>query len=240
MTSRRLALVLAAALLSATPALAQVVGAGVGQQGSVTTNDGACWASPGLIKDCGFAPGNVAGPGSAVSGDVATFNGTTGKIIQDSGIPTTGLPTARGQLPGTTTNDTATAGNVGDIIQSTVAQASPISITTTGVSQNVTSVVLTGGDWRCWGNIGTAPNGATTTAGMAAALSQVTNTLPTPPNGGAYNTYNSIVGAGSALVLPTGAMRVSTTGTTLYLVINVSFSVNAMGAFGYLGCERAR
>jgi hypothetical protein len=38
----------------------------------------------------GFAPpigtGNVTGPGSAVSGNVATFNGTSGQVIQDSGV----------------------------------------------------------------------------------------------------------------------------------------------------------
>lgn len=34
----------------------------------------------------GSAPGNVFGPGSATSGHIATFNGSTGKIIQDSGV----------------------------------------------------------------------------------------------------------------------------------------------------------
>lgn len=89
---------LAAALiwfaLSATAALAQVQGQGVGQTGSVTANNGACWAAAGVIKDCGLVPGagNVTGPGSAVSGNIATFNGTTGKIIQDSGISPTAIP----------------------------------------------------------------------------------------------------------------------------------------------------
>lgn len=32
-------------------------------------------------------PGNVTGPGSSVNGDLAVFSGTTGKVLQDTGIP---------------------------------------------------------------------------------------------------------------------------------------------------------
>lgn len=43
---------------------------------------------------CGTGTGNVNGPGSAVSGHVATFNGTTGKLIQDGGAAATGTVTS--------------------------------------------------------------------------------------------------------------------------------------------------
>lgn len=88
MILRRLLLACVCAAALAAPALAQIQGSGVGQSGSVTANNATCWASNGVVKDCGSAPGtgNVTGPGSAVSGDIATFNGVTGKIIQDSGI----------------------------------------------------------------------------------------------------------------------------------------------------------
>lgn len=42
------------------------------------------WATP-------AGSGNVSGPGSAVSGNLASFNGTTGTIIQDSGIPSSSV-----------------------------------------------------------------------------------------------------------------------------------------------------
>ena len=45
--------------------------------------------------------GDVTGPGSSVSGNIATFNGTTGKIIQDGGK---GLPS--GSIVGTTDSQT--------------------------------------------------------------------------------------------------------------------------------------
>ena len=41
----------------------------------------------------GTGSGNVAGPASSTSGDVATFNGTNGKTIQDSGIAASALAT---------------------------------------------------------------------------------------------------------------------------------------------------
>lgn len=37
--------------------------------------------------------GNVTGPGSSVSGNLASFNGTAGALIQDSGIATANIPT---------------------------------------------------------------------------------------------------------------------------------------------------
>ena len=50
------------------------------------------------LADARYAPisvtGNVTGPGSAVSANIATFNGTTGKIIQDGGTAIASLATA--------------------------------------------------------------------------------------------------------------------------------------------------
>lgn len=51
----------------------------------------------------GSGTGDVTGPGSATSGNVATFNGTTGKMIQDGGKA---LPT--GAVVGTTDTQTLT------------------------------------------------------------------------------------------------------------------------------------
>lgn len=56
-----------------------------------------------LLASSAGASGDVAGPASAVSGNIATFNGTTGKIIQDGGKA---LPT--GSIVGTTDTQTLT------------------------------------------------------------------------------------------------------------------------------------
>lgn len=51
----------------------------------------------------------VTGPGSAVSGNIATYNGTSGKLIQDSGVPITNVATKAGSE--TLTNKTIAYGS---------------------------------------------------------------------------------------------------------------------------------
>jgi hypothetical protein len=79
---------LGAVVLSAFIAHAQVApGDGVSQSGSVTANHCAAWVGPGVVKDGGSCgSGNVTGPSSATASNLASFSGTTGKVIQDSGI----------------------------------------------------------------------------------------------------------------------------------------------------------
>ena len=58
--------------------------------------------SAGQIVNTGSGSGDVAGPASAVSGNIATYNGTTGKIIQDGGLAVGSLvPTTRTVTAGT-------------------------------------------------------------------------------------------------------------------------------------------
>ena len=84
---------LGALLLSSTLGIAQVPGGGVGLSGNLTAGDCIKAANiPATIQDsgapCGSGTGNVTGPASATSGNIATFNGATGKIIQDGGVAT--------------------------------------------------------------------------------------------------------------------------------------------------------
>jgi hypothetical protein len=60
-------------------------------------------------------------------------------------------PTTSGII-GTTTNDSAIAGVVGEIISSTVAFGSAVSLTN-GINKDITSITLSAGDWDVWGNI---------------------------------------------------------------------------------------
>jgi len=58
----------------------------------------------GTLKDSGVSITSlVTGPASATSANIATYNGTTGKIIQDSGVATTNIPN---QLVNTTSSPT--------------------------------------------------------------------------------------------------------------------------------------
>ena len=81
------------------------------------------------------ADGDVVGPGSATSGNVATFNGTTGKIIQDGGKS---LPS--GSIVGTSDTQTLTNKRITQRVNSITDAAT---ITPTGDSSdqyNVTAL----------------------------------------------------------------------------------------------------
>src|SRR4051812_46757624 len=79
-----------------------------------------------------------------------------------------------GLYPGTTTNDSATAGNIGELLSATSSQA-----LTNTTSVNVTSVSLTAGDWELSGFIQFSGAGATVTTDVQGSLSTTTATLNT-------------------------------------------------------------
>ena len=73
----------------------------------------------------GTGSGDVTGPGSAVSANVATFNGTTGKVIQDSGKA---LPS--GALVGTSDSQTLTNKTLTAPVISTISNAGTLTLPT--------------------------------------------------------------------------------------------------------------
>lgn len=154
---------------------------------------------------------------------------------------TTGLPvSAPGQYPGTTTNDNAAAGHVGEYISSTVLIGAAVGLTT-ATAANVTSISLTAGDWNVWGNVATAVAGGTTTSSVYGWISSTSATLPTDPNNGAFVQLQSAVPAGLNTTVPVGMMRLSlATTTTVFLGIQVGFAVSTAGGYGFIGARRAR
>lgn len=155
---------------------------------------------------------------------------------------TNGLPAqVVGQIPGTTTNGDATAGNVGEYVTSNVTSASPVSLST-GTAKNITSISLTGGDWDVWGTVGFIANAATTATIFAGGISQATNTLPTDAGLGSAFQLGLSVSAGATMpILPVGSTRISLpTTTTIYLVAKTTFATNTMSGFGTLNARRRR
>lgn len=146
-----------------------------------------------------------------------------------------------GQIPGTTTNGDATAGNVGQYISSTVLSGAAV-VLTTATPANVTSISLTGGDWDVWGTVGFVANAATTATIFEGGISQTSATLPTPPGSGAYSQFGlSVAAAGLMPVFPIGSVRVPLAATTtVYLVAQSTFAVNAMSAYGFIAARRRR
>jgi hypothetical protein len=141
-----------------------------------------------------------------------------------------------GQIPGSATNDSATAGNVGEYITAT---GTAVSLTTATVT-NITSILLSAGDWDVWGEVWFNPAASTTISEFAVGSSSVSGILPTPPAGG-LNEINATFVTGSSNALPVGVERYSVAGpTVVYLVALAGFAVSTMAATGKIAARRAR
>ncbi|MDP2325295.1 MAG: hypothetical protein Q8N51_14890, partial [Gammaproteobacteria bacterium] len=92
---------------------------------------------------------------------VITVSDTTGALSRTGGIA----------IEGTNTNDAAAAGYIGELIGSTIASGSAVSLTT-ATNANVTSISLTAGDWDVWGAITYNHGGSTN---VTTHLSSISN-----------------------------------------------------------------
>jgi len=143
-------------------------------------------------------------------------------------------------IVGTTTNNNAAAGSVGEYISSSVDSGTPVSATS-GAAFNVTSISLTAGDWDVWGTVGSVPNAATTTTNMFCWISTTSASFTGPPNSGGANTWQLPVAAGVGLYLTMPHFRVPLgSTTTVYLSALITFAVNTNAGYGFIGARRRR
>lgn len=143
-------------------------------------------------------------------------------------------------IVGTTTNDSAAAGSVGQIIESSVSFSPGVSLTTASAN-NITSISLTAGDWDVWGMVGFIPAGTTTVTALIGSISTTSSAHPTPPNGGGYARLQTTFTTGVAQELPNFMKRISIASTTtIYLVARADFAVSTMVGYGYIGARRVR
>lgn len=141
---------------------------------------------------------------------------------------------------GTVTNDNASAGVVGEFLSVTVAGGSAVSLAS-GTAKNVTSLVLTPGDWDVRGYIAFNPAGTTTQSLVLSALNTTSGVIPQPTPAGASETvdYPVPAGIGEGYSVPTARISVATN-TTVYLITNNTFSGGANAAYGYIAARRTR
>jgi len=138
-------------------------------------------------------------------------------------------------LPGTTTNDNADAGNVGEYVSAGTAAVVSIS---TGVSADITSITLTAGDWDVWGDIGIIPLGTPTR--VKGWIGTTSATAPVFPATGALFNLSLSYTAAASVTFPVGVTRLSLAATTtVYLSVVSDFSSTAT-AGGFIAARRAR
>jgi hypothetical protein len=174
------------------------------------------------------------------------INGTVGATTASTGAFTTLsasgaiTPSQTAGIVGTTTNNNADAGAVGEYVESTIASASKISLTNiTGA--NVTSISLTAGDWDVWGNAYFDPAASTTFDLIISSISTVSATSPSRDTGNQSVLKVLDFGTGIPSSVQPVPQRLSLSATTtVYLVVVCSFAVSTMHAFGTLRARRVR
>lgn len=169
-------------------------------------------------------------------------------IVKDAGITpaklSTGGPSwdSNGNtvLGGTTTNDSAAAGKVGEV-NSAYAASSTVSLTN-ATSANLTSISLTAGDWDVYAMANFAPASASTVVtDLWAGLSSTSATLPTEANGLMKVPYAVSTDNSSYASIPLFPIRVSVASTTTYYLVGRGyFSVSGLNGGGLIRARRAR
>src|ERR1700721_3114820 len=108
----------------------------------------------------------------ALGGDLTSAGGTTTITVSKiNGVAPGAMATAAaGQIPGTATNDSASAGNVGEFTSLSLASASAI-VLTSGLGTSVVGLALSAGDWNVWGQAIFHPQTLTVITTMVAAVS---------------------------------------------------------------------
>ncbi len=145
---------------------------------------------------------------------------------------------AFGQIPGTTTNDSAAAGDCGEYSTATQGSDQPL---VSNTALNVITLSLTAGDWDVEGNVYFALAAATTATGFSAWVSTTSATSPGGTLQVSYFTIPVGAAAGNALSLVSPVVRISLSGTTtVYVSCASTFAVSTMTAKGSIRARRIR
>jgi hypothetical protein len=165
---------------------------------------------------------------------------TASNITASGTLAVTGAITPTGGIIGVITVSNATAGNVGQTIQTLVASlangGSPVSLTT-NTPANVASISLTAGDWWVQGNVNFTETVATASA-RSAGISATSATLPTDGTEAACGVQSTLTTEVNTITPAWKRVNVSST-TTVYLVASAAFSAGTVAAYGSITALRA-
>jgi len=175
------------------------------------------------------------------SGTFAAINNTPiGPTTPNTGafttLSSTGnfTPSQTNGIVGTTTNNNANAGSVGEYVTATGTAVS----LTNNTSTNVASISLTAGDWDVWGSIEFDSAGSTTISQTVAGVNTASGVLPAAPFK-AINSYSATAGSIIAGPVPQQRLSLAST-TTVYLVGFCLFAVSTLTATGIIQARRRR
>lgn len=139
---------------------------------------------------------------------------------------------------GTTTNDDATAGQLGEYITSSIPGGG-VGLTS-NVAANITNISLTAGDWDVGGEIWFAV-GAGGAADLRGGTSATTGVIQGNPGSGGVVIHKWTFTANSTQAFSIATERFSLAATTtIYLVAYAFFGASTVSGYGRISARRAR
>jgi hypothetical protein len=201
--------------------------------------------------------GTIAGTcvqGGAIAASGPTGTGTTIPVITynaagqltavttaATGVTSNGTA-AVGQLPGTTTNDNASTGNIGEYLSSNISSGSAIAFTT-ATPVTITSITLTAGDWDVRADIVFTGAASTTVTRILGSISTADNTINSIAGARADTTFtgNTVFNTDGFVPVHSGPFRVSVSGSTPYfMAAQCDFLVSTCSGYGLFSARRVR
>lgn len=142
-------------------------------------------------------------------------------------------------LLGTTTDDDATDGAIGEYVTAVLPKSIPISLSDITAAE-VTSISLTAGDWDVWGNIifigGSSTVVTLLTGGISKTIGLDGNNLTT-----GYAQWAGALTGINQNGLSIVPIRISLATTTpIYLVADADFATSTLTAYGSISARRVR
>ena len=191
--------------------------------------------------------GNYTVSGTTLARTTILFSSNSGSKTSFSAAPQvaivavaeTMVPQAIGQLPGSATNDSASAGNVGELKSAAVTIGSPTSLSNNTIA-NLASITLTAGDWDIWGAVQFTGGSTTTVNYLLGSISTANNTCDSGLDIGCYSVafYGSAVTIFVTIPGSEGPSAVMV-GTRISISSNTTYYLNAQAGFGVSTCSGA-
>lgn len=224
--------------------------------GSVTTNNNNGF----ILQNAGTRIGAIYNDTNFM-GIFSDPTNSSGFRVSTNNIPTftinnSQVATFSGQLigGGTTTNSSASSGQIGEYLQGVTLRASAISNSSSAGYFQVATITLTAGDWDVSGFIGLTGTSATITD-ISVSISTSSSSFVAPTNNYGATDVRDVSSVRLALltgttslnnddytaVMPTYRASIpNATTQQIFLVSNVTFATGTVNSYGRLTARRAR
>jgi hypothetical protein len=203
--------------------LSEIIDSAIGNtQGDILYRNATNW----VVLAPGTAGNVLQTGGPAANPAWLGFTGTGNAVFQT--MPTIDRPS----IVGITNASAASAGDVGELISSVVLTGAAVPLVST-VSKNITSIVLSPGDWDVWGNVTFL-----FPAGNSTQLNGWINTVSaTPPDASLSTFFVNLPLNNSGFTVPSYVINVAVP-TTIYLSVQATFTVSCVSGGGLYARRR--